>query len=331
MKTLADHYFSSSLDYLETLGLDSQRVLSAINFNEYSNVKTKQLPPRISLNSYNSLLDYAKHTLNEPLFGFKLGQQIRTADFGVVGYLIESSNNLESAISTLLTYDSLVADIGKAEFEKQDDIAVIRWWPDKSCSPQVILRNMTAWVSVIRQLLNSELSPSLISFTQLISETDKGKLSDWFNCPIEINAQFNQIKFSSSYLSLPFKTDNTQIHHVLKQVSDQQLSRFKTNQLLTEKVNHILIAKADLDNCGLIRTASALNMTARTLQRHLKREHTSFVSLLEAERKRRVHWYIGKYPLSIIAIKLGFNDQSSFNRAFKRWYGCSPLLYLKNR
>ena len=57
MKTLADHYFSSSLDYLETLGLDSQRVLSAIKFNEYHNIKTQQLSPRISLDSYNSLLD----------------------------------------------------------------------------------------------------------------------------------------------------------------------------------------------------------------------------------------------------------------------------------
>ena len=112
MKTLADHYFSSCLDYLETLSLDSQSVLLSINFNEYSNNKTHQLSPRISLKSYNSLLEYAKNTLNDPLFGFRLGQQIRTADFGVLGYLIESSNNLASAISALLVYDSCLA--GKA-------------------------------------------------------------------------------------------------------------------------------------------------------------------------------------------------------------------------
>lgn len=89
MSTLADHYFSSCIDYLETLGLNSQAVLSAINFNEYSNKQAQQLAPRISLNCYNALLNYAQQTLNEPLFGFKLGQQIRTADFGILGYLIE--------------------------------------------------------------------------------------------------------------------------------------------------------------------------------------------------------------------------------------------------
>ena len=91
------------------------------------------------------------------------------------------------------------------------------------------------------------------------------------------------------------------------------------------------MAKSDLNDCSLLRTASALNMTPRTLQRHLKQEQISFVYLLERERKRRLLLYIGKQPLSTIAIKLGFNDQSSFNRAFKRWYGCSPLYYLKHK
>jgi AraC-like DNA-binding protein len=329
MNTLADHYFSSSLDYLETLGLNSQRVLLAINFTEYSNKQIQQLAPRISLASYNALLEYAQQTLGEPLFGFMLGQQIRTADFGVLGYLIESSNNLASAITALLNYDSLVADIGKAQFEQQEDFAVIRWLPDPNCNPQVVLRNMTAWVGVIRQLLNLQLSPSCIFFTHAWHGTEQLRLSNWFKCPVETNAQYNQITFPSSYLALPFKTDNTHINQALKQVSAQQLSRFKSQQRLTEKINHLLMAKHDLDDCSLLRTASALNMTSRTVQRYLKQEETSFVNLLEYERKRRLLLYIGKYPLSIIASKLGFNDQSSFNRAFKRWYGCSPLYYLK--
>jgi AraC-like DNA-binding protein len=331
MNTIADHYFSSSLDYLETLGLDSQGVLSAINFNEYNNKKTQQLSPRISLASYNSLLEHAQYTLNDPLFGFKLGQQIRTADFGVLGYLVESSDNLASAISALLSYDSLVADIGKAQFEHQKDIAVIRWVPNPICSSQVVLRNMTAWVSVIRQLLDPELSPRKICFTHPWAQTEKNILANWFNCSIETNAKYNQIIFPSSYLALPFKTDNIQVNLVLKQTSEQQLSRFKSQQLLTEKINHILMAKNDLENCSLILTASALNMTPRTVQRHLKREQTSFAYLLECERKRRLLLYVGKYPLSTIANKLGFNDQSSFNRAFKRWYGSSPLYYLKHK
>jgi AraC-like DNA-binding protein len=329
MKTLADHYFSSTLDYLQNQGLNNQAVLNAINFNEYSNKRTLQLAPRISLTSYNRLLEYAEKTLDEPLFGFKLGQHIRTADFGVLGYLVESSDNLASAVQALLHYDSLVADIGKAHFEQQGNTAFIRWLPHARCNAQVILRNMTAWVSVIRQLVNLELSPSHVSFTHPWPQTQKYQLATWFNCTVKTNAKYNEISFPTRYLALVFKTDNTSINTALKHISDQQLSHFKSQQPLSEKVTHLLTAKTDLQTCSLIRTASALNITPRTLQRRLKQAQTSFAILLECEQKRRVMLLIGKQSLGNITIALGFKDQSSFNRAFTRWYQCSPLKYLK--
>ncbi|TMO94557.1 AraC family transcriptional regulator [Pseudoalteromonas sp. S3260] len=330
MKTLADHYFCSCLDYLEAKGLASHAVLNAIEFNEYTNKQLQQLAPRISLKSYNALLSYAQQALNDPLFGFELGKQIRTADFGVLGYLIESSTNLASAITALLNYDSLVANIGRAQFEQQQTLCKVTWLADPQCSPQAVLRNMTAWVSVVRQLLNPQLSPSCVYFSTHFSITEQQRLTDWFNCPVKAGASFNQIEFPSNYLTLPFKTDNSQINAMLKQMSEQQLSQFKSQQLLTEKINHILMAKYDLQDCSLIRTASALNMTPRTVQRHLKQENTNFAALLEQEQKRRLLTYIPHYPLSSIATMLGFNDQSSFNRAFKRWYQCSPRQFIKN-
>jgi len=71
-------------------------------------------------------------------------------------------------------------------------------------------------------------------------------------------------------------------------------------------------------------------MTPRTVQRHLKKEKTTFAALLEAEQKRRLLTYIHHYSLNKIAFMLGFNDQSSFNRAFKRWHHCSPRQFIKN-
>ncbi|ATG76625.1 AraC family transcriptional regulator [Pseudoalteromonas fuliginea] len=329
MYSLADHYFSSTLDYLQSQGIANEVALKAIKFNEYSDNKARQFAPRITLTSYNALLEYSQKTLNDPLFGFKLGQHIRTANFGILGYLIESSDSLASAIQVLLNYDSLVADIGKSQFEQLGDIAIIRWLPHPSCNEQVILRNMTAWVCVIRQLLNSKLSPSSICFTDHYSKEHLNTLATWFNCPVSINAKYNEISFPSSYLTLPFKTDNAAVHLALRQISEQQLSNFKSQQHVSEKINHMLMAKTDLQECDLIRTANALNITPRTLQRHLKLEQTSFAILLEQERKRRIPLLIGTQSLANLALSLGFKDQSSFNRAFKRWYSYSPIKYFK--
>ena len=89
------------------------------------------------------------------------------------------------------------------------------------------------------------------------------------------------------------------------------------------------MAKLDLQNCTLIRTANALSMTPRTLQRHLKLHGTTFALMFENERKRRINELPNKPNLAQLALLLGFKDQSSFNRAFKRWYSCSPLEYFK--
>ena len=331
MQTLADHYFSSILDYLQSRGLNSADALKAINFNEYSNRATQQLSPRITLKSYNSLLDYGQKTLKDPLFGFRLGQHIRTADYGVLGYLVESSNGLGNAIQALLNYDRLVADIGQAQFEQHKNQATIRWFPHAHCNEQVVLRNMTAWVSVVRQLLKTELSPTQVSFKYHYTQQQINTLTTWFNCPILTHAKHNEICFPSSYLSLNFKTDNAAIHLALKQVSDQQLSLFTSQQNMSENVSQILMAKLDLQHCTLTRTANALSVTPRTLQRHLKSQETTFLLLLETERKRRINELCNKPNLAQLALALGFKDQSSFNRAFKHWYSCSPLEYFKTK
>ncbi|ATG59072.1 MULTISPECIES: AraC family transcriptional regulator [Pseudoalteromonas] len=331
MQTIADHYFSSILDYLQSQGLNNEDALKAINFTEFSNRTKQQLSPRISLKSYNALLNYAQNTLKDPLFGFRLGQHIRTADYGVLGYLVESSNGLGNAIQALLNYDRLVANIGQAQFEQHESQATIRWFPHAQCNEQVVLRNMTAWVSVVRQLLNNELSPTQVSFQYHFTQPQINTLATWFNCPILTNAKHNEICFPSSYLSLNFKTDNAAIHLALKQVSDQQLSLFTNQQNITENVSQILMAKLDLQNCTLIRTANALSMTPRTLQRHLKLHGTTFALMLENERKRRINELPNKPNLAQLALLLGFKDQSSFNRAFKRWYSCSPLEYFKTK
>ncbi|WP_430540297.1 AraC family transcriptional regulator ligand-binding domain-containing protein [Pseudoalteromonas prydzensis] len=85
-------------------------------------------------------------------------------------YLIKSSRDLAAAINSLLHYDTLVADIGTAKFSHNTEVVTICWTPNQQCSEQVVLRNMTAWVAVVRHLLDPHLAPSCLhlehSFTQ---------------------------------------------------------------------------------------------------------------------------------------------------------------------
>ncbi|MCA9704651.1 MAG: helix-turn-helix transcriptional regulator, partial [Myxococcales bacterium] len=72
--------------------------------------------------------------------------------------------------------------------------------------------------------------------------------------------------------------------------------------------------------------AKALAVSERTLRRRLAEEGTSFSELRQRELQRRAEGLLAQGQLSPaeIAFCLGFSEMSAFNRAFRRWTGCSP-------
>ena len=75
-----------------------------------------------------------------------------------------------------------------------------------------------------------------------------------------------------------------------------------------------------------------MQVSVRTLQRQLDQHDTRFTQLLDDTRQDLARRYISNAELSLleIAMMLGFAEQSSFNRAFKRWFGESPGAYRRN-
>jgi AraC-like DNA-binding protein len=85
------------------------------------------------------------------------------------------------------------------------------------------------------------------------------------------------------------------------------------------------------------RTVAAAGGSARlrqasvrlTLQRQLDEQATSFKALVEEVRREHAPRYMQRAELRVhhIAALLGYNDASSFRRAFRRWTGLSPERY----
>ncbi|MFT7578781.1 MAG: AraC-like DNA-binding protein [Myxococcota bacterium] len=67
-------------------------------------------------------------------------------------------------------------------------------------------------------------------------------------------------------------------------------------------------------------------MSNRKLQRKLKVEGTSYADVLDQTRESVAQFYLkqGDISLAEICYLLGFAEQSSFSRAFKRWTGSTP-------
>jgi AraC-like DNA-binding protein len=73
-------------------------------------------------------------------------------------------------------------------------------------------------------------------------------------------------------------------------------------------------------------------MSARTLQRRLHDEATSFAALLDTFRREASVRLLRERDLSVeeVAFMLGYSEPSSFYRAFRRWTGQTPRIYRRS-
>lgn len=80
---------------------------------------------------------------------------------------------------------------------------------------------------------------------------------------------------------------------------------------------------------GFDTICSALEMSAPTLRRRLKREGITFQQLKDEARCEAAKRCLARPELSInaVAFELGFTDPSAFHRSFKKWTGLTPGQY----
>lgn len=331
MSSTSYAYFQSVLHYLAARGCQSDYALAQI---EYTLPDKAQ---RVPFGAYRALLNFAAAELDEPLFGFYLGQHIQLADYGALGYLVDASANLKDAIKALLAYDVLVADIGKAEFVEAEKYAWVGWQLVQSAhnsalnedDKQLILRNMTAWVATARKLQQLVFAPTRIEFSFPLNSDEISTLTAWFGCEVQGSQPANRILFPNDYLHLPFNSNNPVLYQALKQLNETQRGQLQLTPSYAELVRQTLQQQLDLRHCKLPILAASLGISTRHLQRKLNAEQSSFAVLLQAEQQRRATLLLGTLPLAELAWHLGFAEQAAFNKAFRRWFGCTPKAYAK--
>lgn len=140
-----------------------------------------------------------------------------------------------------------------------------------------------------------------------------------------------ELRLDAIYLQLPVVRDDAALRRVLRSPIPLMARQYRQDRLLAQRIRRIIASRAGQPP-DAEEIARHLNVSVRSLQRHLQEEGTTILDIQSNARRQRAEDLLrrGDLPLKRVARLSGYGDESSFGRAFRRWTGQSPGEFRRN-
>lgn len=257
---------------------------------------------RLSMGYSSELLSYSRTAkdIEEVILGFIA--QLRTRTIGIHYALVKDQNTAWFSRAT----------------EPQSNTRFI----------QGTLTLFATFYGMLRDISAKNWKATLISFT-FKNPGNAKELKQYFNCPIQFDADIDAMYFQERLLALPISTRDDNLHEILSEyLTNKHLeddSDFKKYVISLIQQN-LAAGRADIEAL-----ASHLPYKIRTIQKKLQQAGTSYMELLNETRFEIAENLLknSNNSLTNITHMLCFKDLSSFSKAFKHQYEISPREWRK--
>ena len=159
---------------------------------------------------------------------------------------------------------------------------------------------------------------------------------DFYGCEVSFKCADNSLVYRHQDLQKLMPADNPVMLNIYKGLCDQQRQNRDSEKNILQQVKDILSESVAVNIVGghdaIIsehEVADKLAMHPRTLRRKLQQYDCSFRDLYNDIRCQQAKLLLRDKHKSVdqISEQLGFNDSSSFRKAFKNWTGLNPSQY----
>jgi AraC-like DNA-binding protein len=250
-------------------------------------------------------------------------------DSGLVGYVVLSSETVAEAISERMRFTALLrpyfgvsvaeVDGGRVEFA-----LVEREPPFLGPLARVFCmeRELGAWAGSWRWLVGSRFEAVECAYADpLVPELYR----EVFGCPVRFGQPRSRVLIRREQLEQPMPHPHSEAHRVCIEQCEMLLAKMRTGGGVAASLKRLMLQRpARLPD--LREAARGVTLSERTLERRLAEEGTSFSAVQLEVRMTLAADYLRGTTLEIAAIGrlLGYRDDSSFTRAFRRSYGTTP-------
>jgi AraC-like DNA-binding protein len=266
----------------------------------------------------------------DPCIGLRAAEFVQPTTFHSLGLAILASQSLADALKRGARFSRIVSNAVDVYVEEVAEGVkqVIRFRDDVPQVDEAIDLYMASALKMGHILSGGKAQPTQIKFRRSVTPAMEIEFRSYFLAQIEFEAEENSFLIPHDLASRPLPMANPALARQNDQVVMEYLAQFEGARI-SEKVRAELITRLPAGEPSRADVAASLNFSEKTLQRRLRDEDTSYQAILDETRRELAQQYLreGRVSVCEITFRLGFSDQSSFTRAFKRWTGSAPGEY----
>ncbi|WP_421845505.1 AraC family transcriptional regulator ligand-binding domain-containing protein [Mycobacterium sp.] len=234
------------------------------------------------------------------------------------------SPNLRVAAERIATYKRLLypVTLGIAEGE-----TLSVWVESRAPSepPAALVRfELLFWVTLARIGTRQHIRPTRLVLSE--EPPDAEALAVFLgDSRVEVGPH-PEIHFSVIDARRSFVTANDAMWKIFEPELRRRLETLDADATWADRVHAALLTALPAGRRSLAEVAGELHVSPRSLQRWLATEGYSFSEVLDRTRERLARYYLTSTELSDIEIAflIGYEELSSFHRAFRAWTGHTP-------
>ncbi|MBV1687188.1 AraC family transcriptional regulator [Novosphingobium sp. G106] len=317
-KELVGRQGGCSRDILERHNIDPE----AFEFHDY----------HVDCTAALNLLDDCSIRFDDPLFGLHLGDLQQPDAFGGIAFVARTAPTFGQALECFTEFSPVVnSPEGEMVLVAGRDVAEFRWNSQLGggCE-QAHFQGMLLILKTLKMLGGTGFKPLHVNLCFDPHPALRQEVAELAGCALLRRSEFNAIAFASDLLDQSNPSRNSLMYSMMTRCL-KRMGEAPSGAVANDVAFFIETTLAS-GVCTVERCADALGTSSRTLQKQLAGENTSFTILLEMGREKLAKRALAGSRASIddIAFNLGYSDQGSFGRAFRRWTGQTPRAFRIN-
>jgi AraC-like DNA-binding protein len=253
---------------------------------------------------------------------------------------IETFVNSESKIPSIVLfrliarYFKVITESVQVRFIEGNDFVRLEFSPSMSGEGSIHqLDGAMLGVHKILQVFGA-IKPNKLTISYRQSEYGAEIYKQLFGIPVQVAELSNSLSYelaANKRMALEFGEHSSINQGFIIAPLQSMLDREFPESRYTERCHHILMTIIGLVEPTREQVAQVLNMSVSSLQRRLREEGESFQRILLHTRMQLAREYLidKKMSASNVAFLLGYQSTSQFFKAFKTWFGMTPMEYQK--